>query len=115
MDTQQLYFLNDIGKQKPESIRNRSAACPFCDKEQLTNILATDGSIIWLKNKFPTLQDTFQTVLIETDNCEDHIATYTEERRICICNFIQKSRSIFRWKFASCTHANYRNEICKLS
>ncbi|MCV5404322.1 hypothetical protein OFM88_32760, partial [Escherichia coli] len=26
MDTQQLYFLNDIGKQKPESIRNRSAA-----------------------------------------------------------------------------------------
>ncbi|AFV16011.1 galactose-1-phosphate uridylyltransferase [Bacillus thuringiensis Bt407] len=79
MDTQQLYFLNDIGKQKPESIRNRSAACPFCDKEQLTDILATDGSIIWLKNKFPTLQDTFQTVLIETDNCEDHIATYTEE------------------------------------
>lgn len=32
-----------------------------------------------VKNKFPTLQDTFQTVLIETDNCEDHIATYTEE------------------------------------
>ncbi|MGQ0440819.1 DUF4931 domain-containing protein, partial [Bacillus sp. B-TM1] len=37
MDTQQLYFLNDIGKQKPESIRNRSAACPFCDRENLTD------------------------------------------------------------------------------
>lgn len=52
MDTQQLYFLNDIGKQKPESIRNRSAACPFCDRENLTDILAIEGSIIWLKTNF---------------------------------------------------------------
>ncbi|MDI6508352.1 DUF4931 domain-containing protein [Bacillus wiedmannii] len=87
MDTQQLYFLNDIGKQKPESIRNRSAACPFCDRENLTDILATEGSIIWLKNKFPTLKDTFQTVLIETDNCEDHIATYTEEHMRSLIRF----------------------------
>ncbi|MED0951961.1 DUF4931 domain-containing protein [Bacillus mobilis] len=87
METQQLYFLNDIGKQKPESIRNRSAACPFCDRENLTAILATEGSIIWLKNKFPTLKDTFQTVLIETDNCEDHIATYTEEHMRSLIRF----------------------------
>ncbi|EMI9090565.1 DUF4931 domain-containing protein [Bacillus cereus group sp. RP37] len=87
MDTQQLYFLNDIGKQKPESIRNRSAACPFCDRENLTDILATEDSIIWLKNKFPTLKDTFQTVLIETDNCEDHIATYTEEHMRSLIRF----------------------------
>ncbi|PFW97822.1 DUF4931 domain-containing protein [Bacillus pseudomycoides] len=79
MDTQQLYFLNDIGKQKPESIRNKNTACPFCDTENLTDILETEDSIIWLKNKFPTLKDTFQTVLIETDNCDDHIATYTPE------------------------------------
>lgn len=92
MDTQQLYFLNDIGKQKPESIRNRSAACPFCDRENLTDILATEGSIIWLKNKFPTLKDTFQTVLIETDNCEDHIATYTEEHMRKLIRF-----SILHW------------------
>ena len=87
MDTQQLYFLNDIGKQKPESIRNRSAACPFCDRENLTDVLETEGSIIWLKNKFPTLKDTFQTVLIETDNCEDHIATYTEEHMRKLIHF----------------------------
>lgn len=92
MDTQQLYFLNDIGKQKPESIRNRNAACPFCDQENLTDILATDGSIIWLKNKFPTLKDTFQTVLIETDNCEDHIGTYTEEHMRKLIRF-----SIHHW------------------
>ncbi|MGG4230040.1 DUF4931 domain-containing protein [Bacillus paramycoides] len=87
MDTQQLYFLNDIGKQKPESIHNRSAACPFCGRENLTDILATEGSIIWLKNKFPTLKDTFQTVLIETDNCDDHIATYTEEHMRSLIRF----------------------------
>lgn len=79
MDTQQLYFFNDIGKQKPESIRNKNTACPFCDTENLTDILEIEDSIIWLKNKFPTLKDTFQTVLIETDNCNDHIAAYTPE------------------------------------
>lgn len=79
MDKDQLYFLNDIGKQKPKSIHNKNTACPFCAVEQLTDILETDESIIWLKNKFPTLQDTFQTVIIETDNCDDHIATYTKE------------------------------------
>ena len=39
------------------------------------------------KNKFPTLKDTFQTVLIETDNCEDHIATYTEEHMKSLIRF----------------------------
>ena len=58
----------------------------FCDRENLTDILATEGSIIWLK-KFPTLKDTFQTVLIETDNCEDHIATYTEEHMRSLIRF----------------------------
>ncbi|MEH7216715.1 DUF4931 domain-containing protein [Bacillus toyonensis] len=90
MDTQQLYFFNDIGKQKPESIRNKNIACPFCDTENLTDILQTEGTIIWLKNKFPTLKDTFQTVLIETDNCEDHIATYTGEHMRTLIRFSVK-------------------------
>ena len=51
MDTQQLYFLNDIGKQN-QKVFGIEAACPFCAKEHLTDILATDGSIIWLKINF---------------------------------------------------------------
>ncbi|KEK22371.1 DUF4931 domain-containing protein [Bacillus gaemokensis] len=90
MDTQQLYFLNDISKQKPESIRNKNTACPFCDTEHLTDILETEDSIIWLKNKFPTLKDTFQTVLIETNNCDDHIATYTPEHMKKLIHFSVK-------------------------
>lgn len=92
MDKEQLYFLNDIGKQKPESIHNKNTACPFCAVDQLTNILEKNDSIIWLMNKFPTLQDTFQTVLIETDNCNDHIATYTKEDMEQLIQF-----SINRW------------------
>ncbi|KFN03341.1 DUF4931 domain-containing protein [Bacillus clarus] len=90
MDTQQLYFLNDISKQKPESIRNKNTACPFCDTENLTDILQTEGTMTLLKNKFPTLKDTFQTVLIETDNCEDHIATYTGEHMKNLIRFSVK-------------------------
>ena len=89
MDTQQLYFLNDIGKQKPESIRNRSAACPFCDKEQLTDILATDSSIIWLKNKFPTLKNSMMTVIIESDEHLGDISTYS----------LEENREVFSFAF----------------
>lgn len=92
MDKEQLYFLNDISKQKPESIHNKNIACPFCAVEQLTDILEKEGPIIWLKNKFPTLKDTFQTVLIETDNCNDHIATYTKEHMEKLIRF-----SIHHW------------------
>ena len=51
MDTQQLYFLNDIGKQNQKA-SGIEAACPFCDRENLTDILAIEGSIIWLKTNF---------------------------------------------------------------
>ncbi|MGG2017093.1 DUF4931 domain-containing protein [Bacillus sp. S10(2024)] len=80
METQQqLYFVNQISQQKPNSMQNKESACPFCDHTQLSNILETDETIIWLKNKYPTLQNTLQTVIIEIDNCHDHIATYTKE------------------------------------
>ncbi|QOR66504.1 DUF4931 domain-containing protein [Cytobacillus suaedae] len=74
-----LVFDLSIGRQKPESIRNRSAACPFCDRDNLENILAEEGSIMLLMNKYPTLENTFQTVLIETDNCDDEFSTYPKE------------------------------------
>ncbi|WP_140165549.1 DUF4931 domain-containing protein, partial [Bacillus sp. S1-R4H1-FB] len=90
MYTQQLYFINNIGNQKTECIRNSSAACPFCDREHLTDISAQQCPIIWLKNKFPTLKDTFQPVLVETDNCEEHIATYKEEHMRSLIRFSGK-------------------------
>ncbi|MGV3488812.1 MAG: DUF4931 domain-containing protein [Tuberibacillus sp.] len=71
-----LQFNQTIAKTKPNSI-HRQSACPFCDREALTDILDTRGSMIFLKNKYPVLKDAFQTVLIETDQCESELSEYT--------------------------------------
>lgn len=79
MDNTHLHFNTGIGKQKPNSIRNKELSCPFCDTDKLTDIIAVDGTIIYLKNKFPVLENTYQTVLIETDDCHGELSTYPEE------------------------------------
>lgn len=71
-----LYFHTAIAVEKPNSIRNSDIVCPFCQTEELTDILATDGAIIWLKNKFPVIARSFQTVLIESDDCHGYISSY---------------------------------------
>ncbi len=79
MAQSQLYFRSAIGKQKPESIINRTTACPFCDRSSLEGILDQHGSMILLKNKFPVLEDAFQTVLIETDECDSELSLYSRD------------------------------------
>lgn len=56
--------------------RDNSSTCPFCTRSELDDIIEEDGKMILLKNKFPALSDTYQLVLIETDNCSDSISTY---------------------------------------
>jgi len=75
----QLKFLFDIGKEKPNSINNKNILCPFCHRECLTDILDENGPFILVKNKYPTLENTLQTVLIETNNCNDNMSTYDKE------------------------------------
>jgi ATP adenylyltransferase/5',5'''-P-1,P-4-tetraphosphate phosphorylase II len=79
MKQSHLIFNSSIAVQKPETIINRQHPCPFCDVESLTDILDQEGSIIWLKNKFPVLQDAFQTVIIETDECLSELSVYPPE------------------------------------
>ena len=68
-----------LGKQKPENIINKENACPFCDREHLTDIIDTDGDIILLKNKFNVLEDADQFVLIEGKNCHSDMPYYTKD------------------------------------
>lgn len=75
----QLHFISHLGKQKPKTIANKSTACPFCATECLENIIAQEGPIILLNNKYKTLENTFQSVLIETDKCDDELSLYSEE------------------------------------
>lgn len=72
-----LHFLSKKVREK-YTYQNTINKCPFCDVDALQDIINRDGNIILLKNKFTTLKDTFQTVIIETDNCNSDITSYTE-------------------------------------
>jgi len=82
-----LIFDSSIAKNKPESIVNKDAVCPFCCREQLTDIIASDGPILFMKNKYPVLIDTFQTVLIETYECNAELSTYSKEHLYKVIEF----------------------------
>jgi len=82
-----LIFDSNIGKIKPENIINTNARCPFCCREQLTGIIASDGPILLIKNKYPVLLDTFQTVLIETYECNAELSTYSKEHLYKVIGF----------------------------
>ncbi|NBI31108.1 DUF4931 domain-containing protein [Chengkuizengella marina] len=71
-----LCFNFNLAKNKPESIVNRHTACPFCDTEKLTNVIDREDPFIWLENKYPTLEDTYQTIIIETDHCQSELSEY---------------------------------------
>ena len=78
-----LVFELAVAKDKPQSYRkfhsHQKNICPFCDVAHLTDIYKRDGDLIWLHNKYPTLRDTTQTVLIESHDHYGDISTYTKE------------------------------------
>lgn len=63
-------------KGKPDDNRRPGTSCPFCDVEGLEHIIDRDGDCIWLENKFRTLRDTLQTVLIESADHDADLTTY---------------------------------------
>jgi ATP adenylyltransferase/5',5'''-P-1,P-4-tetraphosphate phosphorylase II len=78
LKNEHLHFNTSIGVQKPENIRNKQQPCPFCARDQLTDIIEVEDSIILLKNKYPVLENAYQTVLIETDDCHAELSTYPQ-------------------------------------
>ncbi|GGE44955.1 DUF4931 domain-containing protein [Pullulanibacillus camelliae] len=74
-DDQILHFNPMIAKEKPNSVHHNSL-CPFCAKDQLDEIIDTRDNMILVKNKYPVLEETFPTVLIETDECQSELADY---------------------------------------
>lgn len=82
-----LFFDALIGEQKVQSLIDRDQQCPFCSKESLKEILAEQGPIILVKNKYPVLRDTFQTVLIETDNCKSELSLYPKKHLYAVIRF----------------------------
>ncbi|MDO4203220.1 MAG: DUF4931 domain-containing protein [Selenomonadaceae bacterium] len=73
-------FSTAIGKNKPETLVTGRSECPFCHPESLTDIIETDGDIIFLKNKYNVLTDAEQFVLVESSRCDDGIEQYSPEK-----------------------------------
>ncbi|MCF1783289.1 DUF4931 domain-containing protein [Lactobacillus mulieris] len=70
-----LIFNTQIAKGKPSN----SDCCPFCDIENLTGIIEKQNQFIWLENKYQTLQDTYLTLIIESNKHLGDIASYSYE------------------------------------
>ncbi|OYS18562.1 DUF4931 domain-containing protein [Lactobacillus taiwanensis] len=80
MNNDPLIFEFAVAKNKPSSFNSeKSNICPFCDVENLTDIYQTNGSMIWLANRFPTLKDTKQTVIIESNQHKGDVSSYSQE------------------------------------
>lgn len=74
-----LDFDMTIGRQKPVTMFQEKAPCPFCDRKHLTGIIACEDSILLLRNKYNVLKGTDQFVLIESDVCHSDMPDYSKE------------------------------------
>ena len=80
MEDEYLIFLNNISMKKPNEFTNMNTnECPFCNRSSLKGIIDEKGPFILLKNKYTTLKDTCQLVLIETYTCNGNISEYSDE------------------------------------
>lgn len=71
-----------VSKQKPNTMLNQEIPCPFCNRSQLkvdNKTLADNGEQLWIENKFPTLQNAYQTVFVEHDTCTYDLSSYPKE------------------------------------
>ena len=79
MEINLIGFNTTLGKKKPENIINKTAPCPFCDRENLSGIVDTDGDLVLLKNKYNVIEDADQFVLIESKVCHSDMPDYSAE------------------------------------
>lgn len=81
-------FNFNIGSKKTK--HSNIKTCPFCNIEQLKNIYVQDGNMILLKNKYETLRDTVQLVLIESNDHTADIISYSDDTWNKILSFAIK-------------------------
>ena len=82
-----LVFDTEIGGTKPVTVVDCGHECPFCCREKLEGIIAEDGPILLIANKYPVLRDTFPTVLIETDDCASELSLYPKDHLYRVIRF----------------------------
>jgi ATP adenylyltransferase/5',5'''-P-1,P-4-tetraphosphate phosphorylase II len=100
-----LDFLCSIQEAKPNTMIDEAAYCPFCHPQSLDPILAQRDNILLVQNKYPNLANSFQTVVVETDICTEHMGTYTKEHMRKLIDF-----GIHQW-LAMQKDAKYKSVI----
>lgn len=78
-----LIFNPDIAKHKPSN----KDECPFCKKDNLGAILDFKDDILWLENKYPTIENSYQTLIIESDEHLGDVSNYDEEHLIKLFSY----------------------------
>ena len=77
----------DLGKTKPDTVHRDEKYCPFCDVAHLKNVMEKRGPMIWLENAYPVLKDSWQTLIIESDDCDGEFSSYTPEYALKLIEF----------------------------
>ena len=91
-----LIFNPYIAHQKPSN----ADICPFCVKDNLGTILDQEGEKIWLENKYPTLENAYQTLIIESDQHLGDVSTYADQEVIDLFAY-----AIAKWQELEATGA----------
>ncbi|MBP2623291.1 DUF4931 domain-containing protein [Streptococcus oricebi] len=84
-----LIFNPYIAKEKPSN----QDACPFCVKDNLGKILDERGSFLWLENKYPTLENAYQTLIIESPEHLGDVSNYQDDYVVSLFDY-----SIAKWQ-----------------
>jgi len=86
-----IQFNNNLAKRKPNTLKNNQTSCPFCAQETLRSengVLDETTNVLWIKNKFPTFHDSFQTVFVEHLECDHNLSTYPKEHLYRLLDFV---------------------------
>ncbi|MEO1771839.1 DUF4931 domain-containing protein [Candidatus Enterococcus ferrettii] len=75
---QPLIFSHVAAQGKPQHMSAEKNGCPFCDYKDKENIVTETDDFMWVLNKYATLENTLQTIIIET---RDHDADMTNYSR----------------------------------
>ncbi len=84
---EKIYFDRKTNSKKPSTIRNRESSCPFCNREQLAGIVDECDDMIFVNNKFSTLENADMYVLIESNICESDMHTHSIDKVTTLLNF----------------------------
>ena len=72
---EKLIFNPYIAHHKPSN----KDECPFCVKDNLGTMLDHKDDILWLENKYPTIENSYQTLIIESDEHLGDVSTYDQD------------------------------------